>query len=175
MQTKTTTALAVAVVVGLAVAAAALVLGPDHITPSDERTGDEALAARLAEHAESGHRNIAAFTVAGDEVTFAGLGADEHTEFEIGSVTKTFTAQILINQIEAGRVTLDTTVGEIIDAGDAADLVVFDPDAEWTVDPGRFRSKGRNTPFAGMRLKGKVIYTIRAGKIVYSEEDTHVF
>lgn len=120
MQTKTTTALAVAVVVGLAVAAAALVLGPDRITPSDERTGDEALAARLAEHAESGHRNIAAFTVAGDEVTFAGLGADEHTEFEIGSVTKTFTAQILTNQIEAGRVTLDTTVGEIIDAGDAA-------------------------------------------------------
>ncbi len=62
-----------------------------------------------------------------------------------------------------------------IDAGDDADLVVFDPDAEWTVDPARFRSKGRNTPFAGVRLKGKVKYTIRAGKIVYSEEDTHVF
>lgn len=120
MQMNTTTALAIAVVVGLAVTAAALVLGPDRLTPSDERTGDEALAARLAEHAETGHRNIGAFTIAGDEVTFAGLGADEHTEFEIGSVTKTFTAQILTNQIEAGRVTLDTTVGEIIDAGDAA-------------------------------------------------------
>jgi dihydroorotase len=52
--------------------------------------------------------------------------------------------------------------------GDAADLVLFDPAAPWTVTPEEFRSKGRNTPFAGMPLKGKVKYTIVGGKIVYS-------
>jgi dihydroorotase len=52
--------------------------------------------------------------------------------------------------------------------GDAADLVLFAPAAPWTVTPEEFRSKGRNTPFAGMPLKGKVKYTIVGGKIVYS-------
>jgi dihydroorotase len=51
--------------------------------------------------------------------------------------------------------------------GDDADIVIFDPDAAWTVDPERFRSKGHNTPFAGMTLKGKVKQTIVGGKLVY--------
>lgn len=51
--------------------------------------------------------------------------------------------------------------------GAAADLVVFDPDEEWTVDPEQFASKARNTPFAGWKLKGRVKYTIVRGKIVF--------
>jgi dihydroorotase len=57
-----------------------------------------------------------------------------------------------------------------IDTGFDADLVIFDPDEPWTVDPDKFRSKGRNTPFKGMTLKGKVKYTIVSGKIVYSAD-----
>ena len=49
-----------------------------------------------------------------------------------------------------------------------ADIVVFDPDKEWTVRPEKFRSKARNTPFGGMKLRGKVMYTISRGKVVYS-------
>ena len=37
------------------------------------------------------------------------------------------------------------------------------------MEPERFASKGRNTPFAGRRLKGKVKYTIVGGEIVYQE------
>lgn len=48
-----------------------------------------------------------------------------------------------------------------------ADLVIFDPEEEWTVEPQCFRSLGRNTPFAGKRLKGRVKYTLVGGKIVY--------
>jgi len=58
--------------------------------------------------------------------------------------------------------------------GAEADLVLFDPDEEWVVEPDKFRSKARNTPFAGHRLKGKVKYTIAGGEVIYQEENSHV-
>jgi dihydroorotase len=51
--------------------------------------------------------------------------------------------------------------------GDIADLVIFDPNEEWTVDPLKFRSKSKNSPFIGMKLRGKVKYTISQGRIVF--------
>lgn len=53
--------------------------------------------------------------------------------------------------------------------GADADLVIFDPDEEWVIDPARFASKGRNTPFGGMAVKGKVKYTISKGTVIYQE------
>ena len=53
--------------------------------------------------------------------------------------------------------------------GAQADLVLFDPDEEWTVDPEQFASKARNTPFAGWKVKGKVKYTIVKGEVIYQE------
>ncbi len=55
-----------------------------------------------------------------------------------------------------------------ITEGAHADIVVFDPNAEWVVDPNNFVSKGRNTPFSGMKLKGEVKATIFEGEVVYS-------
>ncbi|HJC00605.1 MAG TPA: dihydroorotase [Candidatus Flavonifractor merdavium] len=54
--------------------------------------------------------------------------------------------------------------------GADGDMVIFDPAEEWTVDPEQFASKGRNTPFAGKKLKGKVKYTIVGGKVVYQDK-----
>ena len=51
--------------------------------------------------------------------------------------------------------------------GAAADITVIDPNLEWTVAPEKFLSKSRNTPFAGMRLKGRAVLTIVAGQIVF--------
>ena len=51
--------------------------------------------------------------------------------------------------------------------GADADVVVVDPEAQWEVDPARFRSKSRNTPFAGWKVKGRVLTTIVAGRVVY--------
>lgn len=48
-----------------------------------------------------------------------------------------------------------------------ADIVIFDPNEEYTVD--KFESKSTNSPFVGMRLKGKVKYTICDGKIIYRD------
>ena len=51
--------------------------------------------------------------------------------------------------------------------GNDADVVIFDPNEEWTVDPEQFASKGRNTPFAGWKVKGRVKYTIVGGTVIY--------
>ncbi len=48
-----------------------------------------------------------------------------------------------------------------------ADLTVIDPKKRWVVDPKKFKSKSKNTPFASRRLKGKTRYTIVAGKVVF--------
>jgi len=55
----------------------------------------------------------------------------------------------------------------ILEKGSVADIVIFDPDEEWTVDPTDFKSKAHNTVFIGMKLRGKVKYTISRGKVVY--------
>ncbi len=54
-------------------------------------------------------------------------------------------------------------------AGSPADLVLFDPDAEWQVDTRRFASKGENTPLEGVALKGKVVATMVEGKLVHQD------
>lgn len=51
--------------------------------------------------------------------------------------------------------------------GAPANVTIIDPDREWTVEPAMFRSKSRNTPFAGMRLTGQAIATIVGGKVIF--------
>jgi dihydroorotase len=51
--------------------------------------------------------------------------------------------------------------------GDAADLCVFDPSERWKVEAKALKSQGKNTPFAGFELKGKVRYTLVEGHVVH--------
>ncbi|HXG42006.1 MAG TPA: dihydroorotase [Dehalococcoidia bacterium] len=53
--------------------------------------------------------------------------------------------------------------------GAPGDVTVVDPQREWTVEPERFASKGKNTPLAGRRLRGKVVCTIYGGRKVWQE------
>jgi dihydroorotase len=57
--------------------------------------------------------------------------------------------------------------GGTLAPGAAADVVVLDPAAPWTVQPEEFFSKSRNTPFAGRRLKGRAETTIVRGQVVF--------
>jgi dihydroorotase len=54
--------------------------------------------------------------------------------------------------------------------GTVGDVTVFDPDAEWVVDPAGFVSKGRNTPYAGQTLRGRAMYTLVGGAVVHRRE-----
>ncbi len=51
--------------------------------------------------------------------------------------------------------------------GADADVTVIDPELEWTVDPARFRSKSRNTPFAGWKLRGRADTVIVSGRVKF--------
>ena len=55
-------------------------------------------------------------------------------------------------------------------AGAPGDVVIVDPEAEWTVEPERFASKGRNTPLAGRMLRGRVVATVVGGRVAWAEE-----
>ena len=52
-------------------------------------------------------------------------------------------------------------------AGAPADIILFDPDAEWVVDASKFASKGKNTPLDGATLKGRVAVTMVGGDVRY--------
>lgn len=54
--------------------------------------------------------------------------------------------------------------------GSRADIVIFDPEQLWEVDAAAFASRGRNTPLHGQRLKGRVMLTMAAGKVVFRRD-----
>jgi dihydroorotase len=57
--------------------------------------------------------------------------------------------------------------GNAIAEGNRADIAIADLSLQWTVEPSNFHSKGRNTPFAGWKLTGRITDTICAGLPVY--------
>lgn len=89
--------------------------------------------------------------------------------------------------VAEGEMTLETLIRNLTDkaaaifelpygrleVGAEADLVLLDLETERTVSPERFRSKGKNTPFAGERLKGFPVMTLVKGEIVFKEDTAH--
>ena len=58
-----------------------------------------------------------------------------------------------------------------IQEGHPADVIVVDVTHSYKIDRTKFASKGRNTPFDGWEVKGKVLYTICDGKVVFQENE----
>ncbi|MFO7964702.1 MAG: dihydroorotase [Desulfobacterales bacterium] len=56
-----------------------------------------------------------------------------------------------------------------ITVGNRADLTLIDLEAAWRVDASTFKSKSRNTPFDGWKVKGKAVMTMVGGRVVYEE------
>jgi dihydroorotase len=52
--------------------------------------------------------------------------------------------------------------------GADADVTLIAPDVRWTIDPAKFRSKSRNTPFAGWSVRGRAHTVIVAGEVRYT-------
>jgi dihydroorotase len=60
--------------------------------------------------------------------------------------------------------------GGTLAKGSPADVTVLDLEAGWTVDPTRFRSRSRNTPFTEWKLTGRAVMTVVGGRVVWEEE-----
>jgi len=78
----------------------------------------------------------------------------------------------LIDRMAARPCRVANLPGGTLQPGAPADVVVLDPSAEWTVEPERFFSKSRNTPFAGRKLVGLVRWTVVGGVIAHTAGDT---
>ena len=72
----------------------------------------------------------------------------------------------LLSWQPAAIIGADDRHGLPITEGNPANLAVFDPDEEWTIDGGSMQSKSRNTPYQGRRVRGRVRYTILEGEAV---------
>ncbi len=75
-----------------------------------------------------------------------------------------------------GRVTVHPARVLGIDAGhlgvgSAADICIFDADACWRVEPSALQSQGKNTPFIGQEVQGRVRYTLIDGQVVYQNQE----
>jgi dihydroorotase len=97
---------------------------------------------------------------------------------------ETALAVVVTNLVQSGIIDFPTLVekmscaparlfhlpGGSLRKGSPADVTVFDPAREWTVEPQQFLSKGRNSPYAGMRLTGKAVRTFVEGTEVWAED-----
>ncbi|HET9799584.1 MAG TPA: dihydroorotase [Gemmatimonadaceae bacterium] len=74
---------------------------------------------------------------------------------------------LLVERMSCAPARLFKLPGGTLRRGALGDVTVFDPDAQWTVDPARFESKGRNTPYAGRTLRGLVDLTLVDGRVIH--------
>ena len=74
---------------------------------------------------------------------------------------------LLVERMSCAPARLFKLPGGTLRKGAIADVTVFDPDAVWTVDPTRFASKGRNTPYTGLELRGLVALTVVDGRVIH--------
>jgi dihydroorotase len=103
--------------------------------------------------------DAAAMGISGLETALALSLTALPVESTIGALTAAPVAALGLDKRITGLGTLSS--------GAPGDVAIIDPNAEWTVEPELFASKGKNTPLAGRTLKGRVIATIYGGKAVW--------
>lgn len=108
--------------------------------------------------------NLAAFGISGLETSFA----LSYTQLVKGGA---LTLCELADKMSAAPARVLGLEGGAIEEGAVADLTIADLSEKWTIDPKDFVSKGKNTPFAGREVYGKVKYTLVDGEVKYREEN----
>jgi dihydroorotase len=110
---------------------------------------------------------LAAFGISGLETALGSLMSLVHSgELDLSLLIAKLTAEPARIIRRSG---LPSDLGTLRE-GAPGDVTLFDPEAEWVVDPSVFLSKGKNTPLAGCVLKGKVMATVVGGEVAYKDE-----
>jgi len=114
---------------------------------------------------KEGDMNGAAFGISGFETALGSLMSLVHNgDITLHTLVSRLTCQPARILGERRGITGTLAIGA------PADIVIYDPDKEWIVNPEEFVSKGKNTPLAGTTLKGKVMATIFNGEIAYKDD-----
>ncbi len=79
----------------------------------------------------------------------------------------TLTPSALVERLSTAPARILRVPGGTLAEGSPADVTLVDPEAAWTVETPKLRSKSKNTPFRGHEMKGKAIVTIVGGRIVF--------
>ena len=116
---------------------------------------------------DAGDREFAeAMTLSGSKVELTHDMGEEISNVVVGRILSMERLMALLNGNAAKRFGFGTPLEE----GQPADLTVFDLDKPYVVDPERFQTMGRATPFEGWRVDAAVVMTLCDGKIVYQED-----
>ena len=91
-----------------------------------------------------------------------------YTELVLGGYLTPMKMAACMSYNPAGIIGIDK--GDISE-GKPADIVIFDPKKTYRIDKNTFASKGKNTPFDGREVTGRVKCTICDGEVVYMDED----
>ena len=70
----------------------------------------------------------------------------------------------LIERMSTAPARIIKSGGGTLSVGAVADITIIDPNVEWTVDASQFKSRSKNTPFGGWKLKGRAVQTLVGGK-----------
>lgn len=165
---------------------------PHHFTLTDEAVRERGANAKMNPPLRS-ERDRAALLKGLADGTIDAIATDHapHAEYEkqwgmdrspFGIVGLETALSLTLRLVEEGTLSLEQAVrcltskparllglpGGTLAPGASADIVVVDRAREWIVDPEQFYSKGRNTPFGGWRLTGRVVRTILRGKTVFA-------
>jgi dihydroorotase len=104
-----------------------------------------------------------------DEAPFGIIGLETALGLGVTELVRrgTLTLAGLIARMSTEPARVFHLPGGTLRVGAPADIVVFDPEAHWVVDPSTFRSKSRNSPFVGRQLVGRVERTLVGGVTVF--------
>jgi dihydroorotase len=105
-----------------------------------------------------------------DRAAFGAIGLETALPVLLKLVQeKVLSLKTAIERITAGPARAFGLPGGRIAVGEPADIACVDPVRRWKVEPEKFRSKSRNTPFAGWELTGRAVATIVGGRVVFEE------
>ena len=123
----------------------------------------EAISTDHAPHAEEEKKKSMA------EAPFGIVGSETAYALAVTHLVKKgyLTPMQLVERMSANPCRILGVPGGNLAVGMPADITIADMDSEYVIDRNDFVSKGRNTPFHGARVQGRVHYTIVGGRIVY--------
>jgi dihydroorotase len=108
-----------------------------------------------------------------DQAAFGMIGLETALGLGLRLVDeKLLTLPTLIRRLTSGAASIFGLNAGTLAKGAPADVAILDVNTTYKVDPTRWRSKSRNSPFRGWELRGRVTHTFVGGKLVH-EEDAH--